>query len=90
MTEQEGKAFDLEAIATLAAVAMPVVIAVVRTLEERRARRLNRYQVAVAAGEPVVEVTPVLEKMVERGVVEVTGDAASPNTREYQLKPEAI
>ena len=90
MAEEDGTAFDWQLIATLAAVATPVVLDVVKALAERRTKRLNRYQVAVAAGEPVAEVVPILEKMVEHGVVDATGDADSPNTREYQLRPEAI
>jgi CRP-like cAMP-binding protein len=86
----DEKPFDWDAVAALATLAAPVVIAaVLKALGERRTQRLNRYQVAVAAGQPVAEVTPVLEEMVQRGVVEATGgDANSPNTREYQLRSE--
>jgi hypothetical protein len=88
VAEEERSALDWEGIATLVSVATPVVVAVVKTLAERRSRRLNRYQVAVAAGQPVAEVTPVLEEMVKHGVVDATGDADSPNTREYELRPQ--
>jgi DNA-binding IclR family transcriptional regulator len=86
----DENSFDWDVVAALATFAAPVVIAaVLKALGERRAQPLNRYQVAVAAGQPVAEVTPVLEEMVQRGVVNATGgDANTPNTREYQLRPE--
>lgn len=88
MAESEEQAFDWDAVAALITVATPAVVAVLKTLAERRTQRLNRYQVAVAAGQPVAEVTPILEEMADHGVVEATGDLNSPNTREYQLRPE--
>jgi hypothetical protein len=88
MAQSEEQGPDWDTIVTLATVATPVVIAVVKALSERRAQRLNRYQVAVAAGEPVAEVAPVLEEMAEHGVVVASGDPDSPNTREYQLRSQ--
>jgi hypothetical protein len=59
--------------------------AVVRALRLRlkRDESLNRYQVAVAAGEPVVMVAPVLEELVSDGTLTAIGDFDSPNNREY-------
>ncbi|SRR5258708_37849938 len=85
MTEKRDQGADLTSLIALSAFAAPVVVAVWKALVERR-ERLNRYQVAVAASEPVAEVAPILEEMVQSGVVEATGDADSPNTREYQLR----
>jgi predicted transcriptional regulator len=86
--EEKVKGPDWSTIVSFATVATPVVIAVVKALSERRAQSLNRYQVAVAAGQPVAEVAPVLEEMAEHGVVVASGDPGSPNTREYQLRPQ--
>lgn len=59
--------------------------AVVRALRLRlkRAEPLDRYQVAVAAGEPVIKVAPVLEQLVSDGTLSAIGDPDSPNNREY-------
>jgi hypothetical protein len=59
--------------------------AVVQALRLRlkRDESLNRYQVAVAAGEPVVMVAPVLEQLVSDGTLTAIGDVDSPNNREY-------
>jgi len=78
---------DWAHVATLAAAAgplvAPVVMRVVGELARRRDEKLNRYEVAVAVDEPVTKVYPVLEEMVQDGIVVATGDSA--NERQYEL-----
>jgi len=78
---------DWARVATLAAavgpVVAPIVIRVVDELAKRRDKKLNRYEVAVAVDEPVTRVYPVLEEMVQDGLVVAIGDSA--NERQYEL-----
>jgi hypothetical protein len=70
--------------ATVGPLVAPVVIRVVGELAKRRDKKLNRYEVAVAVDEPVTKVYPILEEMVDDGIVVATGDSA--NERQYELR----
>jgi DNA-binding IclR family transcriptional regulator len=80
-----------ELMGLLAGIAGGIALAaILHALADRKEGWQNRYEVAVAAEQPVTKVASVLEAMVKYGLVQATGDVAQPNHREYQLDQKAL
>lgn len=94
MSEATSESSELGGILTqlmsvLVPALLPIAVDVVKTLVSRRDEKLNRYQVAVAVERPASAVAPILEQMVDLGVVKGVGDINAPNARSYVISTEA-